>query len=237
MNMDRKFFLIAVAGGHGTRMGAPVPKQFLSLGGKTILRMTMERFIDACPGIRIITVLPKGQATAWKRICAAENFNYPQTVVQGGFTRFHSVKNALAKVPDGAVVAIHDGVRPLVGEKLVRKMFSSMSETCRALIPVMPSVDTLKVLDRERTANGEVLVEAPEKVDRSRIWTAQTPQVFLSEDIKAAYDRPFDPSFTDDASVASAMKIPLSFIEGERFNIKITSPGDLVLAEAILKLS
>ena len=142
MNMDRKFFLIAVAGGHGTRMGAPVPKQFLSLGGKTILRMTMERFIDACPGIRIITVLPKGQATAWKRICAAENFNYPQTVVQGGFTRFHSVKNALAKVPDGAVVAIHDGVRPLVGEKLVR---TELRSVLFSFAVVLPSIDPVTI--------------------------------------------------------------------------------------------
>ena len=140
----------------------------------------------------------------------------------------------MSGVPDGA----HADALPIeFFHDRDRSGAAYFDRSCRALIPVMPSVDTLKVLDRERTANGEVLVEAPEKVDRSRIWAAQTPQVFLSEDIKAAYDRPFDPSFTDDASVASAMKIPLSFIEGERFNIKITSPGDLALAEAILKLS
>jgi len=235
--MERKIYLVAVAGGQGTRMGAGVPKQFLTLGGKTILQQTMERFIAACPDIRIVTVLPRGQAAAWKRICAASNFNYPQTLVTGGFTRFHSVQNALAKIPDGAWVAVHDGVRPLVSVEFLRRMFAAMP-SCRALVPVLPVTDTLKVLRTEKDADGgTVFVTEDEQVDRSRIFAAQTPQIFRSEDLREAYTLPFDTSFTDDASVARRKEIPLSYIVGERFNIKITMPEDLVLAEAILRSS
>ena len=232
--MERKKFLIVTAGGSGSRMGAEVPKQFLLLQGKPILQRTMERFLEACPGIRILTVLPKEHFGTWKACCAAHNFNVPQTLVPGGFTRFHSVRNALAKVPDGALVAVHDGVRPFVSKDLIERMFSRM-EVCRALIPVMPVTDTLKVLDRDRETG--LLRSAGERLDRSRVFGAQTPQIFRSEDLKAAYAEAYDPLYTDDASVAENMKIPLSFIEGERFNIKITTPEDLVLAEAIVRSS
>lgn len=232
--MERKKFLIVTAGGSGSRMGGDVPKQFLLLQGKAVLQRTMERFLEACPGIRILTVLPKEHFGTWKTYCAAHNFNVPQTLVPGGFTRFHSVRNALEKVPDGALVAVHDGVRPFISKELIERMFSRM-EVCRALIPVMPVTDTLKVLDRDRETG--LLRSAGERLDRSRVFGAQTPQIFRSEDLKAAYAEAYDPLFTDDASVAENMKIPLSFIEGERFNIKITTPEDLVLAEAIVRSS
>ena len=194
----------------------------------------MERFIEACPGIAILTVLPKEHFQTWKHYCETHNFHYPQTLVSGGITRFHSVKNALSKVPDGALVAVHDGVRPFISKELIEKMFQRMDEV-RALIPVLPSTDTLKVLDRNRETG--VLSTTEETLDRSRIFGAQTPQIFYSEDLKEAYSEPFDPLFTDDASVAQRHKIPLSYIEGERFNIKITTPEDLALAGMILKLS
>ena len=158
----------------------------------------------------------------------------------GGFTRFHSVRNALERVPEGAIVAIHDGVRPLLSTGLIRNRFGRMeSEEIRSLIPVVPSVDTLKVLDRVKGEDGTVsLVPAEgESVDRSRIFGAQTPQLFLSEDIKAAYSQPFDTAFTDDASVAMKKRIPLSFCEGERYNFKLTSPEDLDLARLIISSS
>lgn len=232
--MSRKKILILVAGGHGTRMGGLIPKQFLTLSGKAVLQWTMERFISASPGIKVITVLPEEHFKTWRDYCTTHNFHYPQVLVPGGITRFHSVRAALEKVPDGAIVAVHDGVRPLVSEDLLARMFSKM-DTERALIPVLPSTDTLKLLDKERGTGR--LVQSPEALDRSRVYAAQTPQMFRSEDLKEAYRQPYDTLFTDDASVAQGINIPLSFIEGERFNLKITTKEDLVLAEAILRSS
>ena len=169
----------------------------------------------------------------WRRYCRDRNFNCPQRLVPGGFTRFHSVKNALEYVPDGAVVAVHDAVRPLLSVDLIRTMFERM-DTVRALIPVVPSVDTLAVLDKD---SDGTLRDSGENVDRSRIYGAQTPQIFLSEDLKIAYNQGFDLSFTDDASVVRRYGVPLSYIAGERNNIKLTTPEDLSLAEAILQVS
>lgn len=227
--MERKKFLLISAGGSGQRMGSDIPKQFLSLGGKAILQLSIERFLAAESGLKIVTVLPKASMQWWRDYCQVRSFNVPQILVEGGFTRFHSVKNALEKIPDGAVVAVHDGVRPFVGVPLIREMFSRM-ENCRALIPVVPATDTLKVLDL-RDGTLEESLPAP---DRSRIWCAQTPQMFLSEELRAAYSQAYDTAFTDDASVASAYGIPLSFIQGQRYNIKITTPEDLPAAEALL---
>ena len=146
----------------------------------------------------------------------------------------------MKKVPDGAVVAIHDGVRPLLSPKLIGNMFERMdSGGVRALIPVIPSVDTLKVIDRVKDADGNEILVSPEgeNVDRSRIFGAQTPQMFLSEDIKSAYSQAFATAFTDDASVARKKAIPLSCCAGERYNFKLTSPEDLALARLIISSS
>lgn len=235
--MDNKNYVIIMAAGHGTRMGSKLPKQFMSLGGKAILQRTIMKFADACPGIKIITVLPPdGEYEKWwKDYCIRANFSCPQIIVRGGITRFHSVKAALAKVPDGAIVAIHDGVRPMLTREMIRTMFGSIDTNpdCHALIPVLPSIDTLKKLTRDSGGN---LVSSGEGVDRSEIFGAQTPQIFRSEEIKAAYSQPYDTLFTDDASVAERYKIPLTFCEGERLNFKITSPEDMILAEAVLGL-
>ncbi|MBR0246780.1 MAG: 2-C-methyl-D-erythritol 4-phosphate cytidylyltransferase [Bacteroidales bacterium] len=227
--MERKKYLVVTAGGTGTRMGAAVPKQFLELDGVPILRRTMEVFLRAIPDIQVITVLPEGHVAYWRQYCLKANFVCPQRLVKGGFTRFHSVKNALKYVPDGALVAVQDGVRPLISVDKVRELFKA-AETAPAVIPVMPVTDTLKVLEKR----GGVLAVTGEQVDRSRIYGAQTPQVFQSEALKAAYSLQFDTAFTDDASVAERYGIALTFLEGERFNLKITTPEDLVLAKAIL---
>lgn len=236
---ERKKYLIVVAGGSGSRMGSKIPKQFLELDGMPILQRTIERFAEAEPDIHVITVLPKAHRALWDELCLKHCLNRPQILAYGGITRFHSVQNALEKVPDGAFVAIHDGVRPLVSIALIRKMFALMSGGVCALIPVMPITDTLYILDKSEDGQNDLLplATAPdaEVPDRSRLFGAQTPQMFRSEDIKAAYrDTGFRIDFTDDASVARAYKIPLSYIAGERFNIKITTPEDLSLAELLL---
>ena len=231
--MDRKKYLIVMAAGSGTRMGADMPKQFIEIDGKAILQMTIEKFLEACPGINVVTVLPEAHMSYWRSYCLERNFTCPQILVKGGITRFHSVRNALAKVPDNAIVAIHDGVRPLVTVELLRNIFE-LSENEPALIPVVPCIDTMKVLKEEE---GKLVTVAGASVDRSVLFGAQTPQVFHSEIIKEAYSLAYDTSFTDDASVLERYGKSLSYILGERLNMKITTKDDLVLARAILSLS
>lgn len=220
--MDKKIYAVFVAGGSGTRMGTETPKQFLELCGKPVLQISIEKFLEAIPEARIVTVLPKQHFQTWKRLCARHALDCPQILVEGGITRFHSVRNALRRVADDSIVFIHDGVRPLVSVELLQSMLGTMSEE-RALVPCLPIVDTLKSKDQT----------LPDP-DRSAIVAVQTPQVFRSEDIKAAYKVAYDTKFTDDASVAKSIKIPLTFVQGERFNIKITTPEDLELAELLL---
>lgn len=221
--MERKIYIIVVAGGNGSRMGSGIPKQFLELDGVPVLQRTIEKFMKALPEARIITVLPQSGVPLWKELCVKHALDCPQIIVSGGITRFHSVQNALKKVPDGAIVFIHDGVRPLVSEALIVRMLEMM-QTERALVPVVPVVDTLTYED------GTM-------VDRQKIKAVQTPQVFFSEDVKEAYSQAYDTSFTDDASVVRKKAVPVTLVPGERFNIKITTPEDLVLARAILSLA
>ena len=226
-----------MAAGSGTRMGAEVPKQFIELDGKAILQRTMEVFLNACPGINIITVLPESHMDYWRQYCLDRNFICPQVLVKGGITRFHSVRNALDKVPEGTLVAVHDAVRPLVSEDFVRNMFER-AENTHSLIPVLPCVDTMKVLEKKKIHGEEVLVTMDgQSVDRSVLYAAQTPQIFHSELLKEAYGQAFDTAFTDDASVVLKNGKNLSYLIGERFNIKITTQDDMVLAKAILSLS
>lgn len=230
--MGRRRYVIIMAAGSGTRMGGPLPKQFLDLGGKAVLQHTIEAFMEACPGISVVTVLNADYIEYWRNYCLKRNFTCPQITVAGGITRFHSVRNALEKIPDGALVAVHDGVRPLVTPSLVREMFEK-AEDVPALIPVVPCVDTLKVLqksgDELRTVDGAV-------ADRSVLYAAQTPQVFHSEILKSAYALPYDTMFTDDASVVQKYGKSLSYLIGERLNIKITTQEDLMLARAVMSL-
>ena len=235
--MNRKRFVIIMAAGSGTRMGADRPKQFLELGGKAILQKTIEVFLAACPGISVVTVLPEAFIGYWRDYCHKRNFTCPQILVKGGITRFHSVRNALERIPEGAVVAVHDGVRPLVTEKLVAEMFAKAEHT-PALIPVVPCVDTMKVLSKSMAGDGtEELQAVPgASVDRSVLYGAQTPQIFHSEVLKKAYSLAYDTAFTDDASVVEKYGKSLSYTMGERLNIKITTHDDLILAKAVMAL-
>ena len=220
-----------MAAGSGTRMGADVPKQFIELCGKAVLQRTIEVFAEACPGIKVVTVLPEAHIDYWKTYCLKHNFTYPQILAKGGITRFHSVRNALEKVPDGALVAVHDGVRPLVSAALVREMFER-AENVEGLIPVVPCVDTMRILQK----NGDMLESVPgASADRSVLFGVQTPQIFQSEILKEAYSQAYDTAFTDDASVVEKYGKNLSFIIGERFNIKLTTQDDLKIARALIE--
>lgn len=236
--MGRKIYLVAMAAGHGTRMGSKTPKQFMLLRDKPILQCTIEKFISACPGIKVVTVLPEDYIPVWKAICLKNNFIYPQILVKGGITRFHSVKNALKRVPEGAIVAIHDGVRPLLSVEMIGSMLKKIETepSCKALIPVIPAFDTLVALKDISQDNVEAFerIEGV-KIDRSEVFAIQTPQIFLSEEIKSAYNsQAYNTEFTDDSSVASKNNLPLTFCRGERLNIKITAPEDLAIAECLL---
>jgi len=218
--MERKKYLIVMAGGSGTRMGASCPKQFIEIDGRAILHITISKFLEAIPDINVITVLPQEHVEVWKQYCYSHNFTAKQTLVVGGITRFHSVKNGLAKVPEGALVAVHDGVRPLLTPELIRQLFEQAAEK-GAVVPSVPVVDTIK------TKEGKY-------VDRSNLLSVQTPQIFYSELLKKAYELPYKTSFTDDASVLEADGETVSYVPGERYNIKVTTPDDLLICNAVL---
>ena len=230
--MERKKYVIIMAAGSGSRMGAGMPKQFLELGGKAVLQRTIEVFMEAVPGLTVVTVLPEQFIQYWKDYCYSRNFTCPQILVKGGMTRFHSVRNALERIPAGAVVGVHDGVRPLLTPGLVSSLYS-MAESQSAVIPVTPCIETLKVL---RETDGHLEAVPGAEADRSVLFGAQTPQMFWSELLKDAYCQPYDTAFTDDASVVEKYGKSLSYTMGERLNIKITTTDDLILAEAIMKV-
>lgn len=216
-------YAIILAGGKGLRMGADLPKQFLLLRGKPLLMHAIETFHQVDEGMSIIVVLPLEQMAYWNALCMEYHFSIPHQVVQGGETRFESVNNGLQLVENDGLVAIHDGVRPLVSTALIETCMRAAEEKGSA-IPVVPVIDSL------RSVHG---IDS-QSVDRNRFVAVQTPQVFQSFQIKAAYELPYRESFTDDASVVEAAGYALNLVEGERENIKITTPLDLSVAEVYL---
>ena len=217
-------YALIVASGEGRRMHSALPKQFLELGGKPVLRRTLECFLEFDPKIHLVVVLPSDRIEYWREYCSRTGFRPTMKLVPGGMTRFHSVKNGLAQVPEGALVAIHDGVRPLLSADFLAELFRAAAHA-EAVVPALPPVESL----REVLGAG-----ASRAVDRSRFVSVQTPQVFRSTLIKAAYAQPYATIFTDDASVAEAAGIKISLCEGRRENIKITTPEDLALAQSII---
>lgn len=216
-------YIIVVAGGRGTRMGGNLPKQFLPLVNSTVLMHTLDRMAVAMPQAQLILALPHDQQEEWQRLCNEYGYNRPHKIVDGGETRFHTVSNALALVPEGAVVAIHDGVRPLVSVEVVRNAFTT-AQQCGSAIPVMPVVESLRIVNADTS----------QAVERSAYRSVQTPQVFDSTLLKAAYATPYCDSFTDDASVYEHAGHKVALIDGNRENIKITIPQDIALAEILL---
>ena len=214
-----KAYAIIVAGGKGLRMGGEVPKQFLPINGKPILMHTIEAFRKALDGIEIILVLPADQHEYWQKLCQDYNFCSPELIAKGGETRFHSVKNGLALLPDDedAVVGIHDGVRPLVSKETIQRCYATAAGG-RAVVPVVPVVETI----RQILPDGKSITRP-----RDEYRLVQTPQTFPLVMLKKAYEQSYSETFTDDASVVEAMGEEILMIEGNRENIKITTPSDL----------
>jgi len=220
-------YIIIVAGGKGLRMGSDIPKQFLPIGGKPVLMRTLERFREYSEDLQIILVLPEAQQDYWQDICQKYNFQVEYLLANGGQTRFHSVQNGLALVPDDAegVVGVHDGVRPFPSIEVIRNCFET-ARTAKAVIPVIPVVETVRHLEKE----GSVTVP------RGEYRLVQTPQTFDIQLLKAANHQPYNDGFTDDASVVESYGYQITLVEGNRENIKITTPYDIVVAEALCKL-
>lgn len=218
-------YIIIVAGGKGLRMGSDIPKQFLPIGGKPVLMRTLERFREYSKDIQIILVLPEAQQAYWHQLCQEYHFNVEYTLANGGQTRFHSVQNGLAKVPDDAigVVGVHDGVRPFPSIEVIRNCYTTAREK-KAVIPVIPVVETVRHLEGEQSKT----------VPRDAYRLVQTPQTFDIQLLKAANRQPYNDGFTDDASVVEAFGYDITLVEGNRENIKITTPYDLKIAEVLI---
>jgi 2-C-methyl-D-erythritol 4-phosphate cytidylyltransferase len=228
-------YVIIVAGGKGLRMGSDIPKQFLPIGGKPVLMRSIERFHEYSADLQIILVLPKEQQEYWRQLCREYAFPLPQSgedgkgpylLADGGETRFHSVQHGLALIPDDAegVVGVHDGVRPFPSTDVIRNCYE-IARTAKAVIPVIPVVETVRHLE------GDTSVTVP----RGDYRLVQTPQCFDIQLLKTANHQPYNDGFTDDASVVEAFGHPVTLVDGNRENIKITTPYDLTIAEALVR--
>lgn len=220
-----KKFALIVAGGSGTRMGTEIPKQFLELCGKVILMHSIERFNNYDRNFEIVVVLPESQFGYWNDLCQKYQFDVPHQLVAGGKTRFQSVRNGLQQIPNGALVFIHDGVRPLVSSATIQHCEQMAIEKGNAL-PVMPIVESIRELDSTGSKHA----------DRSRFRLVQTPQTFQTTLIKRAFEQTESSLFTDDASVCESMGVEINLVDGNPENIKITQPHDLKIAELLLTL-
>lgn len=218
-----KLYAVIVAGGSGTRMGTDIPKQFLELAGRPVLIHTIERFLTFSNSIHIITVLPGEYLEFWDQLKKKYNFTLPHIIVRGGETRFISVRNGLEYVDDDALVAVHDAVRPLVSIGTIKRCFETAGEYGNA-IPVISPSDTLRIVNEENS----------KPVDRLLVKQIQTPQVFHSRLLKKAYCQSYLPEFTDDATVLEKTGEKIRLVDGNRENIKITNPEDLIIAQHLL---
>ena len=218
-------YVIIVAGGKGLRMGSDIPKQFLPIGGKPVLMRTLECFRAYDDALQIILVLPEAQQDYWRKLCEQYHFDVEYQLANGGQTRFHSVQNGLALVPDDAegVVGVHDGVRPFPSIEVIRNCYET-ARTKKAVIPVIPVVETVRHLEGDKSVT----------VPRGDYRLVQTPQTFDIQLLKAANRQPYNDGFTDDASVVESYGFEITIVEGNRENIKITTPYDLKIAEVLL---
>ncbi len=222
--MNQREYALIVAGGKGTRIKSNLPKQFIELNGKPVLLYTLEAFYNYSDEISVVLVLPEEDFKIWGVICKKFNFTKPVILQKGGETRFQSVKNGLDKIEGDGLVAIHDGVRPLVSADLIGASFRLASVQGSAIASVRLK-ESIRMTDQDTTS----------AVDRSKFRLIQTPQTFDVQLIKKAYQMKEDMSLTDDASVAEKAGHKISLFEGRYENIKITTAEDLIVVEALLK--
>lgn len=215
--------MIVVAGGSGARMGADIPKQFLLLDGRPVLMRTLENLHRIDTDMSLILVLPARERDYWHELCLKHKFEIPLRLTDGGSTRFESVKNGLAMVEGEGLVAVHDGVRPFVTSSVVEKCYDAALKH-GAAVPVIPVHETLR----------QIVDEGSRTVPRGEYRLVQTPQAFRSEILLSAYDCEYRESFTDDASVVEASGHTVALVEGERRNIKLTTPYDMLVGKALL---
>lgn len=223
--MHFKEYALIVAGGKGTRIKSKLPKQFLELHGLPILMHTINAFFRYSENIAVILVLPEDDFETWASLCKKHNFTKPVLLQAGGDTRFQSVKNGLAKIEGDGLVAIHDGVRPLVSEDIIGASFR-LAAVHQSAVAAVRLKESIRMTDQDNT----------KAMDRSRFRLIQTPQTFQVDLIRKAYQVKDDPGFTDDASVAERAGHTISLFEGSYENIKITTPEDLIIAEALMKV-
>lgn len=222
--MNYKEYALIVAGGKGTRIKSKQPKQFLPILGKPILLHTLEAFYRYSEKVEMVLVLPEDDFSIWKEICTQHNFTKPIKLVKGGETRFQSVKNGLSVLEGDGIVAIHDGVRPLISEDIIGASYR-LAAVHQSAVAAVRLKESIRMTDQDNT----------KAMDRSRFRLIQTPQTFELAMIKKAYEQKEDPNMTDDASVAERAGHIISLFEGSYENIKVTTPEDLVIAEALLK--
>lgn len=222
---DIRKYAVIVAGGKGVRMGGRVPKQFLPLLNMPLLCHSVLAFAHAIPGIHIILVAPTDQLDSTQTILKSYVGQLDITIVAGGETRFHSVQNGLKMIDGKGIVFIHDAVRPLVSDKLIYRCYEH-ALTHGSAIPSIPVIESLRIMDEDGTAHA---------LDRDKVRIMQTPQTFLTDIILPAFNQPYSPSFTDEASVAEAAGAKIHLVEGDKDNIKITTPGDMIIADTLIK--
>ena len=216
--------VIVAGGGSGSRMGTQIPKQFLLLNNKPVLMHTIRQFLVYDNDIEVVLVLPQFQIENWQNLCQKYGFELPHKIVAGGTTRFHSVKNGLFSIKTEGLTAVHDGVRPFVSMATIRNCFETALERGNA-VPVVELTESLRVIsDNDNSA-----------CDRKLYRLVQTPQVFRTSLLKKGYEQEYSEHFTDDASVVEALGVKINMVGGNEDNIKITSPFDLVIGEAICK--
>ena len=219
----KKRSVVIVAGGKGLRVGRELPKQFLPIGGKPMLMRTIEAFHDFDKEMKIVVVLPESFRQLWSELLQEYNFIVAHTVVNGGETRFHSVRNGLQLIEDFETVGIHDAARPFVSAEVIERCYRESEDFGCGIIPVVEEVNSIRVLTGYES----------KPFDRSKIRIVQTPQVFPASLLKNAYNAPYQDSFTDDASVAESEGIQVKLTTGNEMNIKVTSSFDLMLADFI----
>ncbi|UTW64208.1 2-C-methyl-D-erythritol 4-phosphate cytidylyltransferase [bacterium SCSIO 12741] len=213
--------VVVVAGGSGSRMKSDQPKQFIAVAGRPILMHTLECFLNFDPATRLILVLPKDHHSTWKDLCAKHGFTHPVELVSGGATRYHSVQAGMALAQSEGVIAVHDGVRPMVSTATLKRCFETAWKEGNA-IPALAVVETLRKLENDGSSTW---------VNRDAFRSIQTPQCFRYDIIQTAYQQEYNEEFTDDASVVERMGVSINLVEGNRENLKITTPEDLHWAE------